>query len=171
MRYLLTSNKRIWIYYLFYPCVMYLLTVRITEVFGLPKPSLFSNYKVMLLLCPLRVNWIQNVTVSKSYGVLSKSYDTNNNILEGWYFGTKCYLARETYSAPAKAYARWACSTCSAFSKVYAEELCIKHYLSVHSKFINSCDHSLNCWKWKGNCNPTGLNLFTIICIASSWKI
>ena len=28
---------------LFYPWVMYLLTVRITEAFGLPKPSLFCN--------------------------------------------------------------------------------------------------------------------------------
>ena len=30
---------------------MCILTVRITEAFGLPKPSLLSNYKVMLLLC------------------------------------------------------------------------------------------------------------------------
>ena len=28
----------------------------ITKAFGLPKWSLFSNYKVMLLLCHLRVN-------------------------------------------------------------------------------------------------------------------
>ena len=28
---------------MFYPWVMYLLTVRITEAFGLPKPSLFCN--------------------------------------------------------------------------------------------------------------------------------
>ena len=27
----------------FYPWVMYLLTIRITEAFGLPKPSLFCN--------------------------------------------------------------------------------------------------------------------------------
>ena len=40
---------------MFYPLVMYLLTVRITEAFDLPKPSLFLNYKVMLLLCHLRV--------------------------------------------------------------------------------------------------------------------
>ena len=33
-----------------------ILTVGITEAFGLPKPSLFSNFKVMLLLCHLRVN-------------------------------------------------------------------------------------------------------------------
>ena len=33
-----------------------ILTVRITEAFGLPKPSLFCNYKVMLLLCRLTVN-------------------------------------------------------------------------------------------------------------------
>ena len=33
-----------------------ILTVRITEAFVLPKPSLFSNYKVMLFLCRLRVN-------------------------------------------------------------------------------------------------------------------
>ena len=38
------------------PWVMYLLSVRIEEAFGFPKPSLFSNYKVMLLLCSLRVN-------------------------------------------------------------------------------------------------------------------
>ena len=43
----------------FYPWVMLILTARITEAFGLPKPSLFSNYKVVLLLCHLRVNWIQ----------------------------------------------------------------------------------------------------------------
>ena len=41
---------------LFYPWVMYILTVRITEAIGLPKLSLFSNYKLMLLLCHLRVN-------------------------------------------------------------------------------------------------------------------
>ena len=35
----------------------------ILQAFGLPKPSLFCNYKLMLLLCHLRVNWIQNVTV------------------------------------------------------------------------------------------------------------
>ena len=40
----------------FYPWVMYILTARITEAFGLPKPSLFFDYKVMLLPCPLRVN-------------------------------------------------------------------------------------------------------------------
>ena len=34
---------------------MLILTVRITEAFGLPKPSLFSNHKAMLLLCHLRV--------------------------------------------------------------------------------------------------------------------
>ena len=39
-----------------------ILTITITEAFGLPKPSLSSNYKVMLFLCCLRVNWIQNVT-------------------------------------------------------------------------------------------------------------
>ena len=38
---------------------MCILTVRITEAFGLPKPSLFSNYKVILFLCHLRLNWIQ----------------------------------------------------------------------------------------------------------------
>ena len=38
---------------------VYWLTVRITEAFCLPKPSLFSNYKVILFLCHLRVNWIQ----------------------------------------------------------------------------------------------------------------
>ena len=43
----------------FYPWVMYILTIRITEAFGLPKLSLFSKYKVMLLLCHHRVNWIQ----------------------------------------------------------------------------------------------------------------
>ena len=43
---------------LFYPFVSIFITVRITEAFGLPKPSLLSgdNYKVMLLLCCLRVN-------------------------------------------------------------------------------------------------------------------
>ena len=41
---------------LFFPGVMYLLIIRITEAFGLLKPSLFSNCKVMLLLCHLRVN-------------------------------------------------------------------------------------------------------------------
>ena len=35
----------------FYPWVMLFLTVRITEAFGLPKPSLFSDYNVMWLLC------------------------------------------------------------------------------------------------------------------------
>ena len=169
MRYLLTRNKSI--YCLFYPWVMYLLTVRITKAFGLPKPSLFSNYKVMLLLCNLRVNWIQNIYLLASLMVLSKSYDTNSNTLEGWYFGTKCHLARETYSVPTEAFAGWYSSTCSAFCEAYGEELCIKHYFSVHSKFINSWNHSLNWWKWKRNCNPTGLNLFNKICIASSWKI
>ena len=53
---------------LFYPWVMYLLTVGIAEAFGLSKPSLFSNYKVMLLLCCLRVNSLQNVTIRKSCG-------------------------------------------------------------------------------------------------------
>ena len=37
--------------------------VIITKAFGFPKPSLSSNYKVMLLLCHRRVNWIQNITV------------------------------------------------------------------------------------------------------------
>ena len=41
--------------YIFYSWVMYLLTVIITEAFGLPKLILFSNYKVMLLLCHFRV--------------------------------------------------------------------------------------------------------------------
>ena len=41
---------------LFYPWVTVFITVRITKAFGLPKPSLFSKYKVMLLLCCLRVN-------------------------------------------------------------------------------------------------------------------
>ena len=40
----------------FYPWVTVFITVRITEAFGLPKPSLFSKYKVMLLLCCVRVN-------------------------------------------------------------------------------------------------------------------
>ena len=48
------ANSHLW--FLFYPWVMCILTVRITEAFGLPKPSLFSNYKVMLLLCRLRGN-------------------------------------------------------------------------------------------------------------------
>ena len=33
-----------------------ILTIRITEAFSLPKLSLFSNYKVMMFLCHLRVN-------------------------------------------------------------------------------------------------------------------
>ena len=37
--------------------------VIITKAFGLPKLGLFSNYKVMLLLCHPTVNWIQNVTI------------------------------------------------------------------------------------------------------------
>ena len=39
-----------------YECTIMHITVRITEAFGLPKPKLFSNYKVMLFLCHLRVN-------------------------------------------------------------------------------------------------------------------
>ena len=44
---------------MFYPWVTVFITIWITEAFGLPTPSLFSKYKVMLLLCHLRVNWIQ----------------------------------------------------------------------------------------------------------------
>ena len=44
---------------MFYPWVTVFITVRITKAFGLPKPSLFSKYKVMLLLCHLRINWIE----------------------------------------------------------------------------------------------------------------
>ena len=47
------------------------LIIRITEVFGWPKPSLFSNCQVLLLLCHLRVNRIQIVKVKKSHGTLS----------------------------------------------------------------------------------------------------
>ena len=41
---------------LFYPWVMYLLTVRITEAFDLPEPSLFYDFKVLLFFWCLRVN-------------------------------------------------------------------------------------------------------------------
>ena len=41
----------------------FLFAYKITKAFGLPKQSLFSNYRVMLLLCHLRVNWIQAVKV------------------------------------------------------------------------------------------------------------
>ena len=40
---------------MFYPWVMYILAVNITEAFGLPKLSLFFNYKVVLFLCCLRI--------------------------------------------------------------------------------------------------------------------
>ena len=53
----------------FYPWVMYLLTMRIIEEFGLLIQSLFSNYKVMLLLCHLRVklNSDTNPLIFKGY--------------------------------------------------------------------------------------------------------
>ena len=48
----------------FYPWVRVFITLRITEAFGLPKPSLFSwdIYKEMLLLCCLDLSWILNST-------------------------------------------------------------------------------------------------------------
>ena len=41
---------------MFYPWVTYLLTVKITKAFSLPKPNLFSKYKVTSLLCYLNLN-------------------------------------------------------------------------------------------------------------------
>ena len=50
-------SKHFWYHVLSLDYVI--LTITITEALRLPKWSLFFNYKVMLLLCHLRVNWIQ----------------------------------------------------------------------------------------------------------------
>ena len=59
------------------------------EAFGLPKPSLFSNYKVMLFLFHLRVNWIQiQVTwyLSSHWLVLNDDLILLHNIFVWRYF-------------------------------------------------------------------------------------
>ena len=85
---------------LFYPCLICLLTLTITEAFDLPKASLFSNYKVMLVLGHLRVNWIQIQVM----WYLSSCWLVVNN--HGYYYVTfwwkhilhrKCSVIRPSY--------------------------------------------------------------------------
>ena len=72
-----------------YPWVMYLLTIRIIEAFGLPKLSLFSQYKVMLLVCHHRANWIQIQVMcylSSCWLIVTNHVMLLHNIWSGTYF-------------------------------------------------------------------------------------
>ena len=91
---------------------MYLLTVIITEAFGLPKPSLFCNvqrdvaslpsYSKLNLKCDSwEVTWYLTscLLVVINHAIQIATFWRED------IFGVKCYLAWETCSAYAKAYA------------------------------------------------------------------
>ena len=103
----LTGVKRSTICYgaIFTVTYIFFLTVRITEAFSLPKPSLFCNYKVMLLLCHLSVNWIQIQVrwyFSRHWLAVTNHSILLSNILAGRYFllETLCHIMSHDGRSP-----------------------------------------------------------------------